>query len=419
MAVGKIFSYPNNWRVKRVQAVAALAGESVEEVTIDMAETKKPAFLAKFPLGCVPAFEGTDGVMITETAAIAEHVARITGGKLIPSDVKQAAEVSQWVNIADQELAVPHAAVTGMMAGYIAFAKPVQTSLLQKLTQRLQTLDRVLATRTFIVGDRLTLADIALGSVLFSLTTGHGHIDAAARAKIPNVVRYLETIVKSPKLASIFGELNYVETAPQYQAPKKDGKADKPKVEAAAAPKKEKAAKKPAADDDDDEPMVPAEPKVKNPLDDLPKSSFIMDEWKRKYSNEDTITGALPWFYENFDPEGYSVWRIDYKYNDELTQVFMSANLIGGFFTRLEASRKYAMGSMGVFGKAGDSLISGAFVVRGKDAIPVLSVAPDWESYKITPLDITTEEGKKFFNGAMSWDLEIEGKPFADGKIFK
>lgn len=113
------------------------------------------------------------------------------------------------------------------------------------------------------------------------------------------------SIVKSPKLASIFGELNYVETAPQYQAPKKDGKADKPKadkpkVEAAAAPKKEKAAKKPAADDDDDEPMVPAEPKVKNPLDDLPKSSFIMDEWKRKYSNEDTITGALPWFYEKY-----------------------------------------------------------------------------------------------------------------------
>ena len=90
-------------------------------------------------------------------------------------------------------MAVPHGAICGMIAGYIAYAKPVQTSLLNKLTQRLQTLDRVLATRSFIVGDRLTLADIALGSVLFSLTTGNGHIDAAARAKIPNVVRYLET----------------------------------------------------------------------------------------------------------------------------------------------------------------------------------------------------------------------------------
>jgi glutathione S-transferase len=66
-------SSTDNWRVKRVQAVAALAGESVEEVTIDMAETKKPAFLAKFPMGCVPAFEGADGVFITEAAAIAEH----------------------------------------------------------------------------------------------------------------------------------------------------------------------------------------------------------------------------------------------------------------------------------------------------------------------------------------------------------
>ncbi|KAJ9125037.1 hypothetical protein QFC24_002971 [Naganishia onofrii] len=110
----------------------------------------------------------------------------------------------------------------------------------------------------------------------------------------------------SPKLASVFGELNYVETAPQYQAPKKEGKADKPKADkpaaaaatAAPAAKKEKAKKPAADDDDDDEPLVPAEPKAKNPLDDLPKSSFVMDEWKRKYSNEDTLTGALPWFYE-------------------------------------------------------------------------------------------------------------------------
>ncbi|KAJ9115132.1 hypothetical protein QFC22_005462 [Naganishia vaughanmartiniae] len=424
MPVGKIFSYPNNWRVKRVQAVAACAGEKLDEVVVDMQDTKKPAFLAKWPMGCVPTFEGEDGTLISESAAIAEHVARITGGKLIPTDSKQAAEVSQWISIADQELAAPHACVTGMIHGYVAYAKPVQVSLLNKLAARLATLDRVLLTRTFIVGERLTLADIALASVLFWMTSTGGQIDAPARAKIPNVVRYLETIVKSPKLASVFGELNYVETAPQFQAPKKEGKADKPKADkpaaAVAAPvaKKEKA-KKPADDDDDDEPLVPAEPKAKNPLDDLPKSSFVMDEWKRKYSNEDTLTGALPWFYENFDPEGYSCWRIDYKYNDELTQVFMSANLIGGFFARLEASRKYAMGSMGVFGKSNDSIISGAFVVRGKDAIPVLSVAPDWESYKITPLDITTEEGKKFFNGAMSWELEIDGKPWADGKIFK
>lgn len=143
------------------------------------------------------------------------------------------------------------------------------------------------------------------------------------------------------------------------------------------------------------------------------------------------------YFSSSFDAEGYSIWRVDFKYNDELTQVFMSSNLvsicevnllsphadasrqIGGFFNRLEASRKYAMGSMGVFGKANDSVISGAFVVRGKDYKPVMDVAPDWESYSYTPLDLSKPEDKKFFEEAMEWNGEVEGKPFADGKIFK
>jgi elongation factor 1-gamma len=31
-------------------------------------------------------------------------------------------------------------------------------------------------------------------------------------------------------------------------------------------------------------------------------------------------------------PEDYSLWRADYKYNDELTLTFMSSNLIGESF---------------------------------------------------------------------------------------
>ena len=37
-----------------------------------------------------------------------------------------------------------------------------------------------------------------------------------------------------------------------------------------------------------------------------------------------------------FDKEGYSIWRVDFKYNEELTQVFMSSNQIGGFFSEYE-----------------------------------------------------------------------------------
>lgn len=55
-----------------------------------------------------------------------------------------------------------------------------------------------------------------------------------------------------------------------------------------------------------------------------------MDEFKRKYSNEDTLQVALPHFWEHFDREGYSIWYCQYKYANELTLPFMSCNLISG-----------------------------------------------------------------------------------------
>lgn len=59
-------------------------------------------------------------------------------------------------------------------------------------------------------------------------------------------------------------------------------------------------------------------------------STFVMDEFKRKYSNEDTLAVAIPHFWDNFDKEGYSIWYSQYKYSDELTLTFKSCNLITG-----------------------------------------------------------------------------------------
>jgi elongation factor 1-gamma len=60
------------------------------------------------------------------------------------------------------------------------------------------------------------------------------------------------------------------------------------------------------------------------------KSNFVMDEWKKVYSNNDTKTVALPYFWEKFDKDNYSVWYCEYKYPEELRLTFMSSNLIGG-----------------------------------------------------------------------------------------
>ena len=118
----------------------------------------------------------------------------------------------------------------------------------------------------------------------------------------------------------------------------------------------------------------------------------------------------------SFDSAGFSIWRVDFKYNEELTQIFMSSNQIGGFFNRLEASRKYLFGSVGVLGQTGNSVISGVFILRGLGFKPVIDVAPDWESYVYTKIDLSNEADKAFFEAALAWDLEIDGKKWADGK---
>lgn len=83
---------------------------------------------------------------------------------------------------------------------------------------------------------------------------------------------------------------------------------------------------------------------------------------------------------------------------------------------RLEGSRKYLFGSVGVLGESNNSLVSGVFICRGNDIKPVVEVAPDYESYNYKAINFEDKADKEFFEAALAWDLEIDGKKWADGK---
>lgn len=93
----------------------------------------------------------------------------------------------------------------------------------------------------------------------------------------------------------------------------------------------------------------------------------------------------------------------------------MSSNLIGGFHNRLEGSRKYLFGVANVYGTANNSVIEGAYIIRGSDFKGVFDVAPDWESYEFSPLDIKAD--KDYILGVWSGENKVEGKEYADGKV--
>lgn len=95
-------------------------------------------------------------------------------------------------------------------------------------------------------------------------------------------------------------------------------------------------------------------------------SSFDMDAFKRVYSNEDIATKAIPYFWENFDKEGWSIWKADYDYNSDLSMLFMSSNLISGMFQRIDKLRKTAFASVLVIGEDKNNRIEGIWVMRGQ-----------------------------------------------------
>ncbi|TEB33915.1 elongation factor 1-gamma [Coprinellus micaceus] len=411
--IGTLYTVPAQWKGKAIRAIAALGGLEVAapgsyEHYVD---NKKPEFLAKFPHGKIPPSRVP---MASSSSSRPPSPSTAANANLLGSSKEDAALVEQWVHLVETEVDIYTDLVRGITSGVIPYNKPTHTAFLERQTRALKTINQHLASNTFLVGERVTLADLWV-AVLFQKAVGLT-VDAAARKNLPNLVRHLETVANQPKVKDIYGEIVYAEKAVQFVPPAKE---KAPKAEKAPAAPKPKAPK--PKDDEEEEPDVPAEPKAKNPLDDLPKSTLNLEDWKRAYSNKETrgADGAIEWFYANNDPTGYSVWRVDFKYNEELTQTFMSANQITGFFNRLEASRKYIFGSVGVLGESNNSIITGTFILRGQDAEPVVNVAPDWESYSYTKLDLTKDEDKAFFEGALAWDLEVDGKKWVDGKNLK
>jgi len=231
------------------------------------------------------------------------------------------ASILRWMSFANSE-ALP--ALGGWFRPLIGRdpynKKSVEDSQARAL-KTLKVLEDHLLVNTYLVGERLTLADLFTVSLI--ARGFQFFFDKEWRSENPNITRWYETIINQPIYSEVAEKSEMIEKAIPNQPPKKEAapKQEKPKAE------KPKAAPKAQEQDEEDEP-APA-PKPKHPLDQLPRATFVLDELKRKYSNEETREVALPWFWENVNFDEYSLWRVDYKYNDELTMTFMTSNLIG------------------------------------------------------------------------------------------
>ncbi|XP_064811509.1 elongation factor 1-gamma [Oncorhynchus masou masou] len=445
MAAGTLYTYPENWRAFKAQIAAQYSGARLKVASSAPAFTfgqtnRTPAFLNNFPLGKVPAFQGDDGFCLFESNAIAHY---LSNEALRGSSPQAQAQVLQWVSFADAEIIPPASTWVFPTLGIMQFNKQATEQAKEEMKKVLSVLNHHLNTRTFLVGERVSLADISVACSMIWLFKQV--LEPSFRQPFPNVTRWFQTCVNQPQFKTVLGEVKLCDKMAQFDPkkfsdmqpkkdslPKKDAPAKKEKAGKEAGKPQEKKEKKkkeekeaaPAEEEMDEcEAALASEPKTKDPFAHLPKSAFVMDEFKRKYSNEDTLTVALPHFWEHFDKEGYSIWYGEYKFPEELTMTFMSCNLIMGMFQRLDKLRKNGFASVILFGGNNDSSISGIWIFRGQDLAFTLS--DDWqidyESYAWRKLDPDSDETKTMVKEYFAWEGEFKhvGKPFSQGKCFK
>lgn len=428
---GTLYTYPDNFRAYKALIAAQYSGAKVQ-VASDFVfgqTNKSEAFLKKFPLGKVPAFETADGKFLAESNAIAYYV---SNEQLRGKTDLEKAEVLSFLSLADNELLpAVHGWVFAVM-GIIQFQKNNVERAKQDLKATLTALNSRLVHQTFLVGERLTLADIVVFATL--LSAYEKVLDPSFRAPFGSVTRWFNTVLNQPQVKAVvkgftmcakvaeidpkkFAEFQAKTGGAQQQQQKEP----KEKKEKKPAPAKKEKEPEPAEELDAAELALAEEPKSKDPFDSMPKGTFNFDDFKRCYSNEDE-SKSIPYFWEKFDPEHYSIWFGEYKYPEELTKVFMSCNLITGMFQRLDKMRKQAFSSVCLFGEDNNSTISGVWVWRGQDL--AFKLSPDWqvdyEVYDWKKLDPKSEETKKLVAQYFSWSgTDSKGRKFNQGKIFK
>jgi glutathione S-transferase len=167
----KLYFHPFSQNARRALSVALHLGFKPETILVDLTKGahKTPDYLAMNPNGMVPVLDD-DGFVLNESTAIAIYLADKAKSDVLPSDPKEKAQVLSWMmwdlshwnpacsSVVFERLFKP-------MFGGQADEKAIATGL-ERFARFAKVLDGKLEGKTFLMGDKVTLADFAVACPL-------------------------------------------------------------------------------------------------------------------------------------------------------------------------------------------------------------------------------------------------------------
>ena len=161
---------PNPKVVRMFMAERGISGIPSETIDLRGGENRREPFLSRNPSGTCPALALDNGAVLAEITAICEYLDEVgpPGKTLIGKTPEERAETRMWSRRIDLHILQPMANGFRYTDGLKMFENrihciPAAGADLKAIAQEGVTwLDGLIGGRTFICGERLTLADILL-----------------------------------------------------------------------------------------------------------------------------------------------------------------------------------------------------------------------------------------------------------------
>jgi glutathione S-transferase len=161
---------PNPKVVRMFMAERGMGPIPTETVDLRGGENRREPFLSKNPSGQCPALALDNGAVLAEITAICEYLDEIgpPGVTLIGKTPEERAETRMWVRRIDLNIIEPMANGFRYSDGLKMFENRIHcipaaaADLKATAQEKLTWIDGLISGRTFICGERLTLADILL-----------------------------------------------------------------------------------------------------------------------------------------------------------------------------------------------------------------------------------------------------------------
>jgi glutathione S-transferase len=179
-----LYDYLDSGNGYKIRLLLALLNEPYRWVEVDIlaGATRTGEFLAKNPNGRIPTLELADGSFLAESNAILWYLAE--GSPFIPSERLSRGRVLQWMFF-EQYSHEPYVATPRFIRKHLPADSGRQAEVAVRLVQgraALAIMDAHLKDHHFFVGERYTIADIALYA--YTHVAPEGDLDLAPYAAV-------------------------------------------------------------------------------------------------------------------------------------------------------------------------------------------------------------------------------------------